>query len=129
MNTDNSNPTRSLVRDFIRAYLRLSAVIVVALLAAGCAELRWHKAGGDAETFKQDVEQCRRTARNRAAVEAWPFGLITPRVIGVDRQGRAIMLHPPPQDTERFLLEGDLTRSCMREKGYSLVPVKKSHDE
>jgi hypothetical protein len=104
-------------------------LLVVAVALVACAELRWHKPGGDAETLKQDLEECRWTARNRAAVEAWPFGLITPRVIGVDRQGRAIMLHPPPQHTERFLLEGDLTRSCMREKGYSLVPVKKSHDE
>lgn len=101
------------------------ALLLSAAVLSSCAELRWHKPGADIESLKQDLEQCRQTARVRAAREAWPFGLTTPQMVGVDRQGRTIVVQPYPRDTERFLLEHDLTRMCMNGKGYTLVPVEK----
>lgn len=129
MKTDNSSPTWSLARVFIRAYLPLSAASIVALLAAGCAELRWDKPDASPRELAQDLDECRQSARMRAAQEAWPYSLLAPRVVGVDRDGRLVVVEPPPHDTERFLLEQDLTRTCMREKGYELVPVARPGDE
>jgi len=107
----------------------LSAVSLFALLAAGCAQLEWHKPGAGPRALEQDLAECRQTARLRAAREAWPYSLLAPRVVGVDRAGRLIVVQPPPHYTERFLLEQDLARACMREKGYALVPAGKPGDD
>ena len=108
----------------IRVYLRLSAV-AVALHAAGCAELRWHKDGIEAAALGQDLAACRQLARLRAYREAWPFGLSPPYFIGMDGWRYPIAGYPDQREVERFLLEHDLVRGCMRGKGYQLVPVEK----
>lgn len=124
MNTRRLDPEKPSKGNFVRVYLRLSAVGVFALLTAGCAELAWHKPGAGPRLLEQDLDECRRNARIRAAREAWPHNLLAPRVVGVDRDGRPIVIQPPPYYTERFLLEQDLTRLCMQEKGYALVPAE-----
>ncbi|HXF67898.1 MAG TPA: hypothetical protein VNK67_14525, partial [Burkholderiales bacterium] len=68
--------------------------LAVALLAAGCAELRWERPGTAAAALEQDLAQCRQLARLRAEREAWPAGLDGPRVIGMDRQGRLLVSEP-----------------------------------
>lgn len=93
---------------------------------AGCAQLKWYKPGMDAAALEQNLAECRQLARARAVRETWPFGLAGPRIIGVDRDGRAIVFEPYPRDTDRFLREHDLTRACMHKKGYALVPVGKA---
>ena len=110
--------------DFLRVCLRLSAVALLGLSAA-CADLQWHRPGVDQEALARDFEECRQIARVRAAREAWPFSLLTRRVAAFDRDGMPVVAHPPPHYTERFVLEQDYTRECMREKGYELVPADK----
>ena len=99
----------------IRFYLRLSAV-AVALHAAGCADLRWHKQGVDAAALDRDLG---------ARHEIGAFAPDTPRVVGVDAQGRPLAGAANRLGTDRMLLEHDLLGICMRGKGYELVPVEK----
>ena len=102
-----------------------AAVLLVAVLATGCAELRWHKDGIEAAALEQDLAACRQSARLRAYREAWLFGVTPPYFIGMDPQGRSIMTYPNQLEMDRFLLEHDLMRDCMRGKGYQHVPVEK----
>ena len=101
-----------------------SAAIVILLLAAGCAQLRWHKDGADAAALERDLEACQQLARLRAFREVSLFGRSMGRIVGVDARGAPIMTYPDQLETDRFLLEHDLARDCMREKGYELVPAK-----
>ncbi|HVQ62456.1 MAG TPA: hypothetical protein VMS53_10260 [Burkholderiales bacterium] len=101
-----------------------AAALLLAISAAGCADLRWHKDGEDTTTLSRDTEECQQLGRARAAQEAWPLGVATPRVVGVDAVGRAIVSSPGQVDTNRFFIEHDVARFCMRSKGYELVPVK-----
>ena len=100
--------------------------VVAALLAvalAACADMQWHRAGAKPEERQQDLEQCRQQARLQSAQWTWPAGSM-PQVIGVDRQGRAVAGQPYSRDNERFLVEHDYVRHCMRQKGYELVPER-----
>ncbi|OGA24677.1 MAG: hypothetical protein A3I02_01865 [Betaproteobacteria bacterium RIFCSPLOWO2_02_FULL_67_26] len=108
----------------IRFYLRLSAV-AVALHAAGCADLRWHKQGVDAAALDRDLGECQLQARAQARHEIGAFAPDTPRVVGVDAQGRPLAGAANRLGTDRMLLEHDLLGICMRGKGYELVPVEK----
>ena len=98
------------------------AAAIALLLAAGCADLRWHKDGADSTALSHDLDDCTRLARAQAAREAFPPGPYVPRVVGTDAQGRAIMSSPGPAEPDRFLVEHDLASSCMRGRGYELVP-------
>jgi hypothetical protein len=104
--------------------LLLPSVAVLALLAAGCAELRWQKPGAAQATLEQDLERCRQEAHVRAERETVPSLALTP-VLGTDQQGRPIVIQSHQRDAERLLAQQDLTRSCMRAKGYELVPAEK----
>jgi hypothetical protein len=101
------------------------AALLLAVSAAGCADLRWHRDGADAAALGRDLDECRQLARAQAAHEAWPLGVATPRIVGVDALGRAIVSSPGQVDTNRFFVEHDLARFCMRSRGYELVPVEK----
>ncbi len=104
------------------------ATLLLAAFVAGCAELRWRKDGADAAALERDLGACQQLARLRAFREASPFGRASGLVIGANARGISIATYPDPVETERFLLEYDLTRACMRERGYDLVPVRKEGD-
>jgi hypothetical protein len=96
----------------------------LAVLVAGCAELRWHKPGVEAAMLESDLAQCRQIARLRAERESWPPWFEAPRIVGLDRQGRILVSEPHARPSERFLLEQEYTRACMRARGYELVAVE-----
>ncbi|MBI2509547.1 MAG: hypothetical protein HYV99_06170 [Betaproteobacteria bacterium] len=99
--------------------------VLAALLAAAlgaCADVRWHKPGAGAAELDRELGQCRQEARFRSAREAGLPGSALPQTIVVDPQGRTIAVQPRSPDSERFLLEHDLMRLCMRQKGYELAP-------
>lgn len=117
------------MRRFI-VYPNMKTACVTALLlaafVAGCAELRWHKDGADAAALERDIVACQQIARQRALHEAWPFGLAAAHSpMSVDALGRPVAPYPTRFETDRFLLEHDLTRFCMRDRGYELAPVEK----
>jgi hypothetical protein len=105
--------------------LRAPAIGIVVLVAAGCADLRWHKPGGSAAALEQDLAACQSDARVQASHFASPFLSEWPRVMGVDALGRPVVPSFTRLDSERFLYEHDLTRHCMKVKGYDLVPAEK----
>jgi hypothetical protein len=109
-------------------YTKPATVLLIAILAASCADLRWQKAGADSAALEQDLEKCEREARLRAGQEAMPR-LVSAPVITTDPQGRTFLTQPPPHNTERFLHEQDLTRACMRKQGYELVRQERRRSE
>ena len=106
----------------IRVYLRLS-VVALPFFATACAPLEWRKDGADAATLDRDIGECQAQARLRAQHEAPLFGMPRPPIIGTDTRGRVVTGHAGRYDTERALLEHDLMRACMGERGYELAPV------
>jgi len=107
----------------IRCYPgRMAAVAASLLLCAGCADLRWEKAGASASLLEQDLSECQSQARLTAPHFARPFGPDL-RVIGMDARGRPVTAPYDRLDSDRFLYEHDLTRRCMNQKGYDLVPA------
>jgi hypothetical protein len=100
--------------------LRLSIATAVAVLGAGCAEMHWQKPGTAQATLDEDLTRCRQEARLRAGQQQVP-ALATPPVIGADPQGRPVVVQAHQRQSERLLNEQDLTRTCMRDKGYELV--------
>jgi hypothetical protein len=108
----------------IMPVLRLSAVIAaLTCLLAACAPLRWEKTGLDAASLEADLEACRTDAWLTAGRYHWfpPW----PTYIGRDRAGRPIFAQPFWNQSDRFFLEQDLFHSCMRHRGYELVPDEK----
>jgi hypothetical protein len=106
----------------ISVYLRLSAV-ALALHAAGCAEVQWQKTGVDNAAMSRDLGECRQAAQARAFHESSAAGLASTRTIVMD-PARPTAPYPYRVETDRFLLENDLTRSCMVSRGYELAPAK-----
>jgi hypothetical protein len=104
----------------------LLAVAMVALSAAGCAELRWSKPGVDSARVEEDLAQCRSEARLQAQRMSLPRTAAGPPGLGTDPLGRAVPAPPRSRTEDPMLLEQDLTSSCMRGKGYALAPVERS---
>ena len=111
--------------------IRLVAVLLLAPLT-GCAapaDTRWHKPGTDTAALERDLSTCTQEARLQARrAEVPSAGLATlpgaPPVIGTDTQGRPVQAPRHPRETDRFLAEHDLTRICMRARGYERIPVE-----
>jgi hypothetical protein len=105
----------------MRRALALGGLCGVACLGlAGCAgAARWEKPGADEAATSADMAACRSAARDEAFRYTWPsaspfFG------------PRYWFMRP---DTDRFVTESNLTRFCMQNKGYALVPIDKPADK
>ena len=127
MNTDThryyvGNPAAS---GFIRVYPCLSVVALSGLLLAGCADLRWHKDGADEAALERDLTECRQQGRMQAERQAVPPTTGGTRIVGVDRLGRPIIGQPEQLESNRAMVEHDLTRHCMSQRGYKLVSAEK----
>jgi hypothetical protein len=113
----------------ITVNLRLSAIGLLCLAAAGCADLRWQRSGTDAATGEVDLEDCRQQGRAQSARLAWPFPGDPTRVVAYDRAGRAVLTpypYPTWLDSDRAVRESELVGECMRRKGYALTPVEQT---
>jgi hypothetical protein len=111
-----------LATNSIGVCLRLSAV-ALALLVAGCAEMRWSKPGADPAKLEEDLAQCRGEARLQAARESVPRIPGSSQAIRADATGRPVVAPPASRGTDTLVLEQELTSSCMRGKGYALAPA------
>ena len=97
-------------------------IAVLPLLFAGCADLQWQKEGASPAALQRDQSECQDQARLRARVEAPLFGQPPPAPVGMDSRGRVVTGRAARYDTDRALAEHDLTRACMVERGYELMP-------
>jgi hypothetical protein len=85
--------------------------LAFALGLSACAEVRWHKTGGDDAALAQDLMACRKQVQDK-------FG-------GAGRLG-PIMTDPRfgpmgPSQADLQMQESQATGTCMRGKGYSLI--------
>jgi hypothetical protein len=87
-------------------------------MLAACGELRWHKPGGDASDLAHDLTNCRALAHEKAA-RAGNIGL--PPAASDPRFGAP----SGPTQAEQRLQEQQAVDTCMRDKGYALVPADK----
>lgn len=90
--------------------------LATAVLLSGCATLEWHKEGTTAEARDRDFAACAAQAQTGTQ----HLALLPPPQVVVDAQGRVIAVQTARQDSERFLAEQDLLRSCMQARGYTL---------
>jgi hypothetical protein len=88
-------------------------------LLGGCAQLEWHKADTTAAVRDRDAAECTAQARSEALRRMPLLQPPGPRIV-VDNEGRALAIQPSGSSDERFLIEHDLARACMRERGYVL---------
>ena len=97
-------------------FLVLGSTLAVASCAA--PPMRWEKPGSaDAAT---DEMACRAAAKDEAARQL-PYG-DGPPIFGFHRQ-LSFLEWRMAIDNERSYLAEHLTRACMRERGYQLVPI------
>lgn len=93
----------------------LAASLLLAAAACAAPSMRWHKPGG-ADPGRDEAE-CRAAAREQA-IRRLPYGNGPP--IFIYRE-TSMLQWTQAIDNERSYLAEDLTRTCMRERGFELV--------
>jgi len=89
----------------------------LALAMCGCAELHWQKADGSDASVAQDLEACRKEAQAKfgsASAFGMTAGLNDPRFGPTG-----------PSQADLRMQESQAASTCMRQRGYVLVPDKK----
>ena len=85
--------------------------LVISLGLCSCTAVRWHKTDGDDSALAQDLTACRKLFRDR-------FGGAGPLAPSDPRFGL------PPSQADLRMQEAQAVGTCMRGKGYALVPVE-----
>ena len=102
------------------------ALVAIGLLAAGCGPpMRWDKPGASAENVQNDQLECRRAAANEAFRNYAfysGFGIMGPPFWGF-RSRPDYFIWRQRLETDRAFYEMRLANFCMRNKGYTQVPV------
>ena len=93
--------------------------LIVFVGLAGCSSLsaHWEKPGADQAMAEADLSSCRVAARDEAFRNYYPA---TGPLFGP----RHWYAWSDYSESQRFYAEGNLTRFCMRNKGYELVADK-----
>ncbi|HZQ00423.1 MAG TPA: hypothetical protein VFB13_12840 [Reyranella sp.] len=91
--------------------------LLVAVCLDGCSSLavHWEKPGVDQAMLEKDMSDCRLAARDEAFRNYYP----APGPLFGPRHWLAWSNYA---ESQRFYAESNLTRFCMRNKGYELVP-------
>ena len=113
----------SIARDASRVLIAAAALGCTVLLGA-CTEMRWEKEGFALDLNNEDWNECRREAYMSAARQSFYFNPFPRAYIGRDARGRAVAVYRYWPNSDRFMLEQDYLNSCMRRRGYRLVPVE-----
>ncbi len=92
-------------------------------LIAGCAQLEWLRPDTEPATRDEDLARCEQQARLSALRMSASEHASIPSV-STGPSGSASVQMPPPHARTDLALESDLLISCMRAKGYRLVPAK-----
>ena len=94
------------------------SVAAVLLCLAACGDMRWHKAGSDEAGLANDLAACNKLARERAD-RMW--GPPTPRA-----EISPVFGPTGPSQVDLRLQESQAVTTCMRERGYTLVPASEA---
>jgi hypothetical protein len=84
--------------------------------------LEWSKPGSTPAALERDLVDCRGEARLNAGPDPRFARPDAGRIVGVDAAGRPSPGSSGRLDSDRFLVEHDLTRQCMERRGYELAP-------
>lgn len=95
--------------------------ILAAVLLAGCGEMRWTKADGDASSAARDEANCRAAASKQIARYYGP-PIPSGNRYGDPKYGADTSA---PSQADRAVLESQTVDRCMRAQGYALVPAGK----
>ena len=118
------NPMLSSRQPALKGQSRFAFCAALAMALTACAPLAWQKAGVSEDELKKTIDECREYARVASWQDANINAMNVPRVI-VDPAGRAFVTQNNASgESDRFLVESDLTRACMERQGYTLKPVK-----
>jgi len=91
-------------------------VAAVGLAACGGPPMRWEKPGVADTRAAADEAECR-AAAHQEAIRLYPYGY-GPPLYGVYRE-MSMLQWTMMIDRTRYYAEEDLTRSCMRARGYA----------
>jgi hypothetical protein len=91
----------------------LPFLLLLAVAACNLPETRWEKEGVTDAMAMNDLNYCRKAARDEA-FGAYPYGFDSP-FYGFHRWAT--------WDNDRYVAESRLTQFCMRAKGYQRVTV------
>jgi hypothetical protein len=92
-------------------------LLLLGLAACAPTPMSWQRPG--ATDAAEDEAECRAHAR-REAIRRLPYGN-GPPYYGLYKQ-MSMLQWTQAIDTERYYLAEDLTKACMRAKGFELVP-------
>ena len=95
----------------------ICALLLLGLAACVAAPMSWERPGVPDAT--EDEAECRAHARQEA-IHRLPYGN-GPPYYGLYKQ-MSMLQWTQAIDTERSYLQEDLTKACMRAKGFELVP-------
>ncbi len=101
----------------MRAIATRFFALLPALLLPACGEVRWHKPGTDEISISNELAACRSTAHNSIQ------RMYGPPQPSSGHPWLGATIEPSPAD--RQMREQETVSRCMREKGYTLVPVQR----
>lgn len=96
----------------------LSVILMFGVAACLATPMRWERPG--TPDANRDEAECRAQARQQA-IDALPYG-DGPPLYGFT-SNVSMLQWKMAIDDDRAYLEEDLTRACMHQKGFLLVPV------
>ena len=95
----------------------LATIVGLSAMLAGCGPpMHWEKPGADQEAMARDQSDCRVAAQQEANRNFYPAP------IGPLYGSRWSGVWWQQSESQRFYAETNLSRFCMRNKGYELVP-------
>ena len=100
---------------------KLLAAVLASLLLGACAPMQWERNGQALDTGGTDWSDCRQQSFGYA--NRWGFGMYPHSYFARDRYGRGFTYYRPSPYPDRFLLEQDYLNSCLRARGFRMVPV------
>ena len=101
------------------------AALLVAAGLGGCTSYRWEHPGFGSGGVEEALAECRYEARIEAEREAYRDRLLTPAIPIRDRNGRIVYWREADSFRRSAAFrENDLRDSCMRSRGFRLVPVE-----
>jgi hypothetical protein len=100
----------------------MARIVAPLLLLASCDQpMLWEKPGADAEARARDLDECRAAASDESNRNYYPAS-------GVQSGSSWRWPSDWPQraESQRFYAETNLTRFCMRNKGWELIPASQA---
>ena len=111
------------MRSAVTLLLRIvaSALLLSLFVLAACDQpMQWERPGADAQARARDLDECRAAASDESNRNYYPAS-------GAPADSwRWPTSWPQRAESQRFYAETNLTRFCMRNKGWELAPASRT---